>query len=110
MEFISEFVFYNPNVEGLDKMLDEASSDYSYRYLSYKLLRPRFNMKIVDMEKNKTKNKVLKYISIGDMSFRWKMRQKEGRYKLIKTNKLTLQYYGNIDISNICFYLRVTLP
>ena len=40
------------------------------------------------MKKNKTKNKVLKDISIGEMSFIRQMKQKEGRYKLIKKFKV----------------------
>ena len=57
------------------------------------------------MEKTQ-KNKVLKDIPIGMMSFIWKMKQKR-RYKLLKINRLTLQYYGNMDDINICYYLKL---
>ena len=36
------------------------------------------------------------------------MRKK--RYKVIKINKLTLRYYGNIDDLNICYRLKLGLP
>ena len=60
-----------------------------------------------------------KDISIGEMSFIWKTKQKditigemkqEQRYKLIKINKLTPQYYGNIDDLDICSYIKLTSP
>ena len=37
------------------------------------------------------------------------MKQKQ-RYKLMRKNKITLQYYGTIDDLNICYYIKLTLP
>ena len=40
MEFVKEYVFYNPNIEDIDKIVDKASSDCSYKYIhSYNSLR-----------------------------------------------------------------------
>ena len=80
-------MFYNPNNEGIDEIIGKASSDCSYRYMySYEPLRLIYNIKIIDLKKKKTKNKVIKDIPIGMMSFIRKMKQKQ-RYKLIKTKK-----------------------
>ena len=69
---------YNPNIEDIDEITSKASSDCSYKYIhSYKPLRLIYNIRFVDMKENKTKNKVLKGIPIGMMSFLWKMKQKE---------------------------------
>ena len=53
------------------------------------------------------KNRVFKNTSIGRI-FLCKMRKKG--YKVIKVNKLTLRYCGNIDDLNICYRLKLRLP
>ena len=101
MEFVKEYVFYNINNEGVDERIVGASSDCSDRYFhSYGPLCLTFNVKIIDERDNKTKNKVYKNTSIGMILFLCRMR-KMG-YKVIKTNKLTLRFCGNIDDLNIC--------
>ena len=48
------------------------------------------------MEDNTTKNKVIEYTSGGMILFLCRMRKKG--YKIIKLNKLTLRYCGNLMI------------
>ena len=120
MEFVKQYVFYNPNIEGIDEINDKASSDCSNKHIhSYKPLRLVYNIKTVDMKENKTeKYSIKRYtnwrdvvnmgkekrdISIGEI------KQKQ-RYRLIKINKLTLQLYGNNDDLKICYYIKITLP
>ena len=108
MEFVEEYVFYNINIEDVDEIIVKACSDCLYRYIhSNKPLRLILNLKIIDKEDNKTK-KVLKYTSGGWFLFLCRMRKKG--YEVIKKNKLTLRYYGNIDELNICYHLNLALP
>ena len=70
MNFVKEYVFYNINVGDIDEIIGKSSSECSSKDIhSYKPLDLIYNIKILDMKKNKTKNKVLKDISIGVMSF-----------------------------------------
>ena len=69
MEFVKEYVFYNINIEDVDEIIVKASSDCSYRYFHSYSLRLIFNVKIIDVEDNKTKNKVIKYTSGGGSYF-----------------------------------------
>ena len=108
MEFVKEYVFYNINIKDIDEFIVEISSDCSDRYIHSYSLRLIFNVKIIDMEDNKTKNKVFKYTSVGSILFLCKMRKKG--YKVIKINKLTLRYCGNIDDLNLCYRLKLGLP
>ena len=109
MEFVKEYVFYNMNIEDVDEMIVKASSDCSYRYIhSYGPLRLIFNVKIIDERDKKTKNKVFKNTSIGRILFLCRLRKKG--YKVIKINKITLRYCGNIDDSNKCYRLKLGLP
>ena len=78
MEFVREYVFSNPNIEDIDEIIDKAGSDCSYKIVhSFKPLRLLYNLKFLVMKKIKTKNKVLKDISIAKMSFIWRMKQKD---------------------------------
>ena len=89
MEFVREYVFYNINIQDIDEFIVETSSDCSGRYIHSYSLRLIFNVKIIDMEDNKTKNKIFKYTSGVRISFLCRMRKKG--YKVIKINKLTLR-------------------
>ena len=60
------------------------------------------------MRDNKLKNKVNKYRSIGKILFLSRMRKNV--YKVIKINKLTLRFCGNINDLNICYRLKLELP
>ena len=100
MDFVKEYVFKNPNIEDVDEIIIKACSDCSYRYIHSYSLRLIFNVKIINMEDSKTRNLVFKYTSGGWFLFLRRMRKKW--YKVIKINKLTLRYYGNIDDLNIC--------
>ena len=61
LEFVKEYVFYNPNNEDIDEINGKPNSDCSFRYTySYKPIRPIYNIEIVDMKEKKTKNKVKK--------------------------------------------------
>ena len=109
MEFVKENVFYKINIEDVDELVVKACSDCSYKnILSSKPLRLIFNVKIIDKNGNNTKKKVFKYTSNGRILFLCRMRKKG--YKVIKINKLTLRYYGNIDDLNICYHLNMALP
>ena len=105
MQFVKEYVFYNINIKDIDEFIVESSSDCSDRYIHSYKLRLIFNVKIIDKEDNKTKNKVFKYSSCGSTLFLYRMRKKG--YKVIKINKLTLRYCGNIDDLNICYRLKL---
>ena len=76
MEFVKEYVFYNINIEDKDEIIVKASSDCSCRYFQSYSLRRIFNVKIIDMEDNKTKNKVFEYTSGGRILFLCRMRKK----------------------------------
>ena len=109
MEFVKEYVFHNINIEDVDEIIVKASSDCSYRYIqSYKPLRLIFNVKIIDERGNKTENKVFKYTSIERILFSCRMRKKG--YKVLKRNKLSLRYRGNIDDLKIYYRLKLGLP
>ena len=108
MEFVKEYVFYNINIEDVDEIIVKTSSDFSDRYIHSYSLRLIFNVKVIDERDNKTKNKVFKYTSFGRILFLCRMRKKG--YKVIKMNKLTLRYCGNIDDLNICYRLKLGLP
>ena len=109
MEFVKEYVFYNINVEDVDEIIVKASSDCSDRYThSYGPLCLIYNVKIIDERDNKTKNKVFKHTSIGSILFLCRMRTI--KHKVIKINKITLRYCGNIDDINICYRLKLGLP
>ena len=108
MEFVKEYVFYNINIKYIDELIVETSSDCSDRFIHSYSLRQIFNVKIIDMENNKTKNKVFKYPLGGSILFLCRMRKKGN--KVIKINKLTLRYCGNIDDLNICYRLKLGLP
>ena len=108
MGFVKENVFYNINIEHVDEIIVKASSDCSYRYFHSCSLRPIFNVKVIDMEDNKTKNELIKYTSSGMILFLCRMRKKG--YKVIKINKLTLRYCGDIDDLNVCYSLKLQLP
>ena len=60
------------------------------------------------MEVNKTKIKVIKNTSGGRILFLCSVR-KMG-YKVIKINKRTLRFCGNIDDLNKCYRLKLGLP
>ena len=108
MEFVKEYVFYIINNKDIDKIIVKASSDCSDRYIHSYSLRLVFNVKIIDMEDNKTKNKVIENTSGGMILFLCRMRKKG--YKLMKKNKLTLQFCGNFDDLKICYRLKLGLP
>ena len=108
MDFVKEYVFYNINIKDIDEFIVKTSSDCSNRYIHSYSLRLIFNVKIIDMENIKTKNKVIKYTSGGSILFLCRMRKK--RFKVTKINKLTLRYCGNIDDLNICYRLKLGLP
>ena len=107
MKFVKEYVFYNINIKDIDEFIVETSSDCSDRYIHSYCLRLIFNVKIIYRGDNKTKNKVFKYTSGGGILFLCRMRKKG--YKVIKINKLTLRYCGNIDDLNICYRLKMGL-
>ena len=107
MEFVKEYVFYDMNMKDIDEFIIEISSDCSNRYIHSYSLRLIFNVKIIDMKDKKTKNKVFKYTSSGSILFLCRMRKKG--YKVVKINKLTLRYFGNIDDLNICYRLKLGL-
>ena len=65
MEFVKEYVFYNINIEDVDGIIVKACSDCSNRYIHSYNLRLMFNVKIIDKEDNKTKNRIFKYTSGG---------------------------------------------
>ena len=108
MEFVKEYVFYNINIKDVDEIIVKASSECSDRYIHSYSLRLIFNVKIIDMEDDKTKNKVFKYTSGGMILILCRMRKRG--YKVIKTNKLTLRYCGNFDDLNIFYRLKLGLP
>ena len=52
MDFVKEYVFYNPNVEDIDEVIGKSSFECSYKYFnSYKPLDLRCNIKILDTRK-----------------------------------------------------------
>ena len=108
MEFVKEYVYYNINIKDVDEIIFKASSDSSDRYIHSYNSCLIFNVKIIDEKDNKTKDKVFKQTSTGMFLFLCRMREKG--YKVIKMNKLTLRYYGNIDDLNICYRLKLGLP
>ena len=56
MEFVKEYVFYNKNVEDIDKIFGKSSSECSYRYFpSYKPLDLIYNIKIFGYGKKNKK-------------------------------------------------------
>ena len=99
MEFVKEYVFYKINIKNIDGIIVKASSDCSDRYIHSYSRRLIFNVKIIYMEYNKTNNKVIEYKSAGMILFLCRMRKKG--CKILKINKLTLRYGGNIDDINI---------
>ena len=107
MKLVKEYAFYNIKIEDVDEKIFKACSDCSYRYIHSYSLRLIFNIKIIDVEDSKTKNKVFKFKSIGLILFLFRRRKKG--YKVIKLNTLTLQFYGNIDYLNICYHLKLVL-
>ena len=107
MEFLLEFVFCIINIENVDEIIVKASSDCSYRYIHSYSLRLIFNVKIIDERDTKSENKTFKYTPGGRIFFLCRMGKKG--YKVIKINKLTLQYYGDIDDLNICYRLNLGL-
>ena len=108
MEFVKEYVFFNINIKDIDGFIFETSSDCSNKYIHSYSLRLIFNVKIIDKEDNKTKKKVFKYTSGGSILFPCRMIKKG--YKVIKINKLTFRYCGNIDDLNKCYRLKLRLP
>ena len=82
MEFVKEYVFYNINIKDIDEFIIGTSSDCSDRYIHSYSLHLIFNVKIIDKEDNKTKNKVFKYTSGGSILFLCRMKKKG-----IKSNK-----------------------
>ena len=93
MEFVKEYVFYKRNIEDVDEIIVKASSDCSDRYIHSYSSCLIFNIKIIDVKDNKTKDKVFEHTSVGIILFLFRMRKKG--YKVIKINKLTLRYCGN---------------
>ena len=89
MEFVKEYVFYIINIEDVDEIIVKGCSDCSYRYIQSYILFLIFNVKIIHERDNKSKNRVFKYTLGGRIIFLHRMRKK--RYKVIKTNKLTLR-------------------
>ena len=85
MEFVKEYVFCNINIKDIDEFIVKTSSDRSDRYFHSYSLRLIFNVKTIDMEDNKTKNKLFKYPSGGSILFLCRMTKKG--YKVIKINK-----------------------
>ena len=58
MKIVKEYVFFNPDNEDIDEIIDKASSDCSYRYThSYKPLDLIYKIKKLDMKKIKPKFK-----------------------------------------------------
>ena len=108
MEFLKECVFYNINVKNVDEIIVKPISDCSDRYIQSYSSCLIFKVKIIDEKDNKTKDKVFDYTSIGSILFLFSMRKKG--YKVIKINKLTLQYCGNFDDLNLCYRLKLGLP
>ena len=108
MEFVKEYVFYNINIKDNDEIIVKASSDCSDRYIHSNSLRLIFNVKIVDMEDIKTKNKVFDYTSGGSILFLCRMIKKG--YKVRKINEISLRYSGNFDDLNNCYRLKWQLP
>ena len=108
MVFVKEYVFYNINIKDVDGIIVKASSDCSDRYIHSYSSCLIFNVKNIDEIDNKTKDKVFEYTSTGSFLFLCGM-IKMG-YKVIKTNKLILRYYGNFDDLNICYRLKLGLP
>ena len=101
--------FYNIIIEDVDEIFVKASSYCSYRYIhSYGPLGLVFKVKIIDEKDNKTNDKVFKYTSIGRILFLRRMRKKG--YKLIKIDKLTLRFSGNINDLLICYLLKMGSP
>ena len=108
MEFVKKDVFSNVNLEDVDEIIVKASSGCSDRFTFSYSLRLIYNVKIIDERDNKTKNEVYNYTSFGSILFLCRMRKM--RHKVIKINKLTLRYCGNIDDLNICYRLKLGLP
>ena len=108
MEFVKEYVFHNINIKDVDQIIDKASSDCSNRHIHSYNSCLIYNVKIIDEKDNKTKDKVFEYTLIGRFLFLCRMR--EMGYKVIKINKLTLRYCGNIDDLNICYRVKLELP
>ena len=77
-------MFYKINNEDVDEIIVKACSDCSYRYIFSYSLRLIFIVKTIDMEENKSKNKVFKYTSGGWFLFLCRMGIKG--YK-VKKNK-----------------------
>ena len=100
--------FFNINIVDVDEINVRASFDCSDRYFLSYSFRLKFNVKIIDMEDNKTKHKVFKYTSVGTILFLCRMRKKG--YKVVKIKKLTLRYCGDIDDVNVCYRLKLELP
>ena len=76
MEFLKEYVFYNINIEDVDEIIVKACSACSYIYIHSYSLRLIFNVKLIDMEDNKTKNQVFNYTSGGWFLFLCRMRKR----------------------------------
>ena len=105
MVFTKEYVFYNINIKDVDEIIVKASSDCSGRYIHSYSSCLIFNVKILDEKDNKTKDKVFKHRLIG--MFLFLCRMKEKGHKVIKMNKLTLRYYGNINDLNVCYRFKL---
>ena len=96
------------NIEDVDEIIVKANSDCSDRYIHSYSLCLILNVKIIEERDNKTKKKIFKYTSIRSILFVCRMRKM--RYKVLKTNKLTLRYCGNFDELNICYRVKLGLP
>ena len=52
MNFVKEYVFYNPNIIDIDEIIDKSCSDCSNKGIySYKPLDLKYSMKILDKKK-----------------------------------------------------------
>ena len=100
--------FFNIKIEDVDEIIVKASSNCSERYIHSYSFCLKFNVKIIELKDNKTKNKVIEYTSDGMILFFCRMRQKG--YQVIKINKLTIRFCGNFDDLNICYRLKLGLP
>ena len=75
MEFVKEYVFYNINFEDVDEIIVKASSDCSDGFIHSYSSCLIFNVKIIDENDNKTKDKVFEYTLIGRFLFLCRMRE-----------------------------------
>ena len=107
MEFVKEYVFFYPNIEGIDEIIGKARSDCSYKHIySNKLLRLIYNIKVVDMKKKQNKKLSIKrYTNWNDVIH--VENETKTKIKTKKINKLTLQNYGNVEDLNKCYHLKL---